>query len=109
MPEISGRHERTFALQTEQVDNIKLRMLSWSKQFDILSFFDSNGYSSTYKNYECLLAVGAVDTISGDDGDMLAVLQEFHDKHKDWLFGHISYDYKNNLEDKLTSGHRCKH
>jgi len=84
-------------------------MLSWCKQFSILCFFDSNGYSSSYAGYDCLLAVGARAHIRGESGDLLSGLQAFHDQHEDWMFGNLCYDYKNVLEPKLGSAQPQKH
>ncbi len=84
-------------------------MLNWASQFDILVFLDSNSYTSAPGKYECLLAVGKVpaDELSdaGAQPDSLRILQQQHDKQKDWMFGHICYDFKNELEPKLSSRH----
>lgn len=82
-------------------------MLNWANQFSILLFLDSNSYPSAYSGYECLLAAGARDIVPAG-GDALHTLQQFHDTHKDWLFGHITYDYKNDLEPKLNTSHPAK-
>ena len=89
------------------VGSLKSGMLNWSKQFSILCFLDSNNYPSAYTGYECLLAAGVHKALTATDSrtDMLAVLQQEHDACPDWLFGHISYDYKNVLEPRLTSAH----
>ena len=84
---------------------IKARMLNWAKQFSILLFLDSNNYHQKYSSYECLLAVKPVGTWNGED-DALLKLSQLHEEHKDWVFGHICYDYKNQLESKLTSSHK---
>ena len=91
-----------------QAKEIKQRMLNWAKQFSIFVFLDSNNYPSNYNGYECLLAAGVADTISGDEGDLLTSLQDKHNEKKDWFFGHICYDYKNILEPRLVSSHRGK-
>ena len=83
-------------------------MLNWAKQFSILLFLDSNNYPSSQTGYECLLAVGSTDTITDDNNDLLLSLQQLHSTKHDWLFGHISYDYKNMLEPKLASCHPLK-
>jgi len=88
-----------------QVKEIKDKMLNWAKQFSIFLFPDSNSYADKYGRYECLLAAGAHQVVSGNEGDLLAAVQQLHDDKKDWIFGHISYDYKNVLEPKLTSVH----
>jgi len=80
-------------------------MLDWANQFSILLFLDSNNYPSVYSGYECLLAAGAV---SSNSECHLTSLQQLHNASHDWVFGHISYDHKNLLEPKLTSGHPVK-
>lgn len=87
---------------------MKQRMLNWAKQFSILLFLDSNNYPSGYKGYECLVGTGAKATVPMDGTDKLAALQRFHDTHRDWLFGHITYDLKNELESMLTTSHPYK-
>lgn len=77
--------------------------MNWSKQCNIFLFLDSNHSADVYGRYECLLAAGAEEVIQGDDNDLLSHVQQWHDRNKDWLLGHICYDYKNNLEKKLSS------
>lgn len=83
-------------------------MLDWAEQFSILLFLDSNGYDLRHNRFECLLAVDSVEVTEDDDIRGLSELQQLHDKDKDWLFGHICYDYKNELEPKLASRHGHK-
>jgi len=64
-------------------------MLQWADQRNILLFLDTNHYRHTSGRYECICAVDALDTISN-----LAAARN----NTDWYFGHIGYDYKNNLE-----------
>ena len=96
----SHRYKAVYSLADGQYENIKYRMLDWAKQFSILLFLDNNNYSSIYGKYECLLAAGAVEIIADTS---LSSLGQLHELRKDWLFGHIAYDYKNNLETGLTS------
>lgn len=84
---------------------IKQRMLDWAKQFSILCFLDSNSYHTPYGKYESLLAVSAG---GGDIATSLSEVQQLHDRKKDWLFGHIAYDHKNELEPGLSSSHTDK-
>ncbi len=91
-------------------------MLNWANQFSILLFLDSNNYESAHGTYECLVATEAVEMVScpadfaqqTGTTDFLSQLQHLHDSRKDWIFGHISYDYKNLLEPKLVSSHSEK-
>ncbi len=78
-------------------------MLDWSRQYSIFLFLDNNSYITQFHGYECLLAVGAIETTSGMEDDKLQLLSQLHLRHCDWVFGHINYDYKNFLEPKLSS------
>ncbi len=80
-------------------------MLYWSTQYGIFLFADSNEYNDAYGQYDCVLAAGCRHSIQGSDAGLLTRLQDWHDAHKDWLFGHICYDYKNALEPSLKSRH----
>lgn len=76
-------------------------MLSWANQFSILLYLDSNSYELEYSSYECFLGVAQFPSfITTLDG-----VQQWHAEHNDWLLGHINYDYKNQLEKRLTSKH----
>jgi para-aminobenzoate synthetase component 1 len=70
-------------------------MLNWSDQFNICCFLDNNNYASSYHQNEALLAADALDTLTCPAGNAFSSLQQFHDTHKDWLFGHLAYDLKN--------------
>lgn len=78
-------------------------MLSWANRFSIFLLLDSNGYRSKPGRYRFLLGVRTDEGPAGPDATSLAEVQSLHDEHKDWLFGHINYDYKNELEPKLKS------
>lgn len=80
-------------------------MLDWASQFSILLFLDSNNYDDRYGSYECLLAAGAVEILSDTSTE---ALRELHEARRDWLFGHITYDYKNTLEAGLASRHEVQ-
>ena len=101
------RNIATFPIAYGQSGEIKQKMLNWTKQFSIFLFLDSNNYNLVNSSYECLLAAGAV-TVINDDGDILSGIQKTHNTKQDWIFGHICYDYKNNLEPKLVSAHPQK-
>jgi para-aminobenzoate synthetase component 1 len=103
------RKKTTVSLAPGEAKKMKQRMLNWANQFSILLFLDSNNYPTPYGQYECLLAVEPTQQISGDSGDLLVRLKSLHAETRDWVFGHICYDYKNILEPKLASLHKAKH
>ncbi|HEY0272257.1 MAG TPA: anthranilate synthase component I family protein [Chitinophaga sp.] len=65
---------------------------------------DSNEYAAPYARYEALLAAGVVSELHPAAAGNLASLQAFHHRTRDWLFGHLGYDLKNELF-PLTSRH----
>ena len=69
-------------------------MLSWTKQFNIFCLLDNQGYSIEPQQYEYLLAVGVKDSIESND---LEKLDEFLEKNKEWVFGHLAYDLKDSI------------
>ncbi len=82
---------------------MKLRMLSWAKQFSIHIFLDNNEYKSPLDGYECLVAVNTVYQLGTDSRDVLSELTLQHSSKKDWVFGCLTYDYKNVLFPGLKS------
>ncbi|MDP9229069.1 MAG: chorismate-binding protein, partial [Bacteroidota bacterium] len=85
-------------------------MLSWAKQFNIFCFLDNHQYQSKPHSLECMLAIGVVDAVQANVGNALEQLQKFIEARSDrdgqtgWLFGHLSYDLKNEIE-YLHSSH----
>lgn len=69
-------------------------MLNWSNRFNICCFLDNNDYHSPYNRYEALLGAGVQEYIALPAGRAFAALQQFHNTSHDWLFGHLSYDLK---------------
>lgn len=79
-------------------------MLNWVNRFSICCFLDNQQYTGTHHSFECLLAAGATTTCSVNAGNAFDQLRALHEQERDWLFGHFSYDLKNESA-PLTSGH----
>ncbi len=77
-------------------------MLNWANRFNICCFLDNHNYELPGKNYEGICAAGILDSINIPAGNAFNLLKDFHQKHLDWIFGHLSYDLKNEIE-VLTS------
>ncbi len=73
-------------------------MLNWVNRFNICLFLDNHHYVSTNNTIECLAAAGTITSIKLQAGDALRQFEAFNDKHRDWVFGHFSYDLKNEIE-----------
>jgi para-aminobenzoate synthetase component 1 len=78
-------------------------MLNWLRRFSIFAFLDSNGDRQYEGNYELLVAAGSVPNSILECSDDLSVLDKQSLIAPDWLFGHINYDFKNQLEPGLQS------
>lgn len=78
---------------------LKKQLLLWSNQFREVVFLDSNNYNQTYSNYDCVLAVDALTSIKTDFEKAFEDLHQYQSQTKDWLFGYLSYDLKNDIED----------
>ena len=82
-------------------------MLSWANRFGIFCFLDNHRYQTNYHSVECLLAIGSKSSFIANAGNGLTDFQEFLDERPRWLFGHLAYDLKNEIE-SLTSSHKDK-
>jgi para-aminobenzoate synthetase component 1 len=80
----------------------KIQMLNWVNQFNIFCFLDNQQYNFTTPNFECLVAVGCKENITLNAGNAFEQLKQFAGNKKQWLFGHLGYDLKNETE-QLTS------
>ena len=77
----------------------KKQLLLWSNPFREVVFLDSNEYHQTYSNYDCVLAVDALTSIKTDFEKAFEDLHQYQSQTKDWLFGYLSYDLKNDVEE----------
>lgn len=76
----------------------KQQLLSWSQQFREITYLDSNDYKQPYSSYSCLIAVDAFTSIKTDFCNAFEDVAQYQQTTKDWLFGYMSYDLKNDLE-----------
>lgn len=81
------------------VELFKSQLLSWSKQFQEVTWLDGNQHHDTYNNYDAVLAVDALTSIRTDYIQAFDKLKEYQTSIKDWIFGYLTYDLKNDIED----------
>lgn len=79
-------------------------MLNWCNQFNICAFLDNHQYHLPQHSYECLVGCGSVASVQAQAGNALVHLKLFIEQHKEWCFGHLGYDLKNETE-PLQSKH----
>jgi para-aminobenzoate synthetase component 1 len=78
---------------------IKNQLLIWAQQFREVVFLDSNDYPQLYSSYDCVLAVDAFTSIKTDHYNAFEDLNQYQKNSKDWLFGYLAYDLKNDIEE----------
>ena len=77
----------------------KNQLLDWSQQFREMVFLDSNNYHQKQSSFDCVLAVDAFTSFKTDFHNAFEDLKQYQQQTKDWLFGYLSYDVKNDVED----------
>jgi para-aminobenzoate synthetase component I len=77
----------------------KSQILNWSQQYREVVFLDSNNYQQNYSSYDLIVAVDAFTAIKTDYVNAFEDLSQYQSNTKDWLFGYLSYDVKNDVED----------
>ncbi len=92
----------TTSRYIEKPKQFKEQILNWSDQFREVVYLDSNDYPQKYSSYDMVLAVEAFTSIKTDYFDAFDKLSEYYHTTKDWLFGYLSYDLKNDVE-RLSS------
>jgi para-aminobenzoate synthetase component 1 len=80
-------------------DEFKNQLLHWSQQFREVIFLDSNNYHQNQSSFDCVLAVDAFTSIKTDYHNCFEDLKQYQQLTKDWLFGYLSYDVKNDVEE----------
>lgn len=78
----------------------KAQVLNFSKRFSTFCFLDNHGYEFK-KSYECIVGAGSIKQfVVHEHQTDFDSLDKFIDRNKNnWIFGHISYDLKNDIED----------
>lgn len=80
-------------------DQYKKKLLQWAQQFREVVYLDSNNYNQKYTSYDAVLAIDALTSIKTDYTNAFEDLKIYQQTTKDWLFGYLSYDLKNDTED----------
>ena len=85
--------------QLEELERFKKKLLNWSLRFNEISWLDSNNYIEKYSSYDALLAVDAMSFLKTDSVNAFEKLKAYQENIQDWMFGYLTYDLKNDVED----------
>lgn len=94
------RTTKTFSV--DNISKFKENLLFWAQQFETVLWLDSNNYKQQYSSFDGCLAVEEFTSIKTDYLNAFEKLKEYQTITKDYIFGYISYDVKNDVE-RLSS------
>ena len=84
-------------------EQFKEQLLIWAQQFREVIFLDSNSYPQEYSSFNFTLAVDAFTSLKTDFHNAFEDLKQYQQTTKDWLFGYLTYDLKNDVEPLQSS------
>jgi para-aminobenzoate synthetase component 1 len=79
----------------------KQLLLNWAQQHREVIFLDNNveyNANQKFSSYDYVLAVDAFTSIKTDYHNAFEDLKQYQQTTKDWIFGYLSYDLKNDTE-----------
>lgn len=85
--------------QPKNIADFKSQLLLWAQQFEQVIWLDSNNYNQKFSNFDAVLAVEGVSILKCNYKNAFEKLKDFQTKTNDYIFGYLSYDLKNDLED----------
>jgi para-aminobenzoate synthetase component 1 len=83
--------------QWKLVSHSKKQLLEWANRFEVFTYLNPNQIDYPNEPFSELLAIGTKQTIPVGDSTFQS-LEQFHASEKCWLFGFLTYDLKNELE-----------
>lgn len=92
----------SYQFQPKNIVKFKTQLLFWAQQYNTAIWLDSNNYQQKYSNFDSVLAVDAYTKIETSYNNAFSKLKEFQTNTNDYIFGYLSYDLKNDVEN-LTS------
>jgi para-aminobenzoate synthetase component I len=87
------RTRKTY--QYTDTEELRQKILAWASARSPLCYLDSCGYKTAYGSYETLIAVG--------ERSRFDTLPSLDLLPKDWVFGFLTYDVKNEIEGLSSS------
>ncbi|MGB5820535.1 MAG: anthranilate synthase component I family protein [Saonia sp.] len=88
----------TATFTVSDIPLFKDALLLWAQRFNEVVWLDSNDHHGTYSSFDAILAVDALTSIVTDTHTAFDDLTAYQNETKDWIFGYLSYDLKNDIE-----------
>ena len=100
----------SYTFKVDKPSELSKLLLFKSKSLNYISVLNSNiqlgspSLPKDYINYDLIAGVDALEVLNIEN-DSFNALQNFHAQHKDWMFGYLSYDLKNEVEELSSDNH----
>lgn len=90
---------RTFITKNiNYTTHFKTNILKWAQNFSEIVYLESNSSENVNTNYEAIVAIDAFTSIKTDTFSAFETLQQYQQTTNDYLFGYLTYDLKNSIE-----------
>jgi para-aminobenzoate synthetase component 1 len=89
------RNTASFPAGDKQL--LKRKLIHWAGNFSAGICFDRNAYSSLNNGYDFIAGVG-ISAMADTGAETFGALRAFTEGSKEWIFGFLSYDLKNEIE-----------
>ena len=90
----------------KDAQHVKKQLLRWGQQFDAFVLLDSSEYTEKYSNFDFVCATMPISEIKLEsDRGAFDELEKFRNKANDWIFGYLTYDLKNDVENLTSSNY----
>lgn len=91
-----------YRVELSNTTLFKQKLLAWAQSYRHVVWLDSNQFKIE-ATYDAILAVGAETFINYDIDNAFDRLDAYRKKTKDWIFGYLSYDLKNDIENVTST------
>ena len=90
--------ERKFTDFTSiDIEKFKRKLLYFGMKYSNFCLLENNDYQFD-QSVNCIAALGSIRTISDTGKKSIEEISTFQRSNKDWIFGHVAYDLKNQIE-----------
>jgi para-aminobenzoate synthetase component 1 len=91
---------KSFVAEIEDVVLFKQNLLKWAAAFPVCSVFDSSEKKAGLlrNGFDLIAGIGSLEGFIPSENSF-DTLKIFYEEKKDWLFGHLGYDLKNETEE----------
>ena len=89
---------RTKTIEIKHIEPFKAQLIQWGDKHTEAIWLDSNLHQQNYGNFDCILAVDAQSFVESNYINAFDNLQQYQNTTSDWIFGYLSYDLKNDIE-----------